>query len=456
MITITRKGLYLSADNTSIPSQGSSDVKVLFNNDTESYQDYLIEPRVGYYVNGCPKSVVCEYSIDTKMINIPKEAFNQNGVLVIAIALIDNNDSNHIEVTKPISFEVSKAPNEAIVLPNDDTWQTAVDNLVKQLFNKDYAPQFSEALNEINEAVNTANTASQNATDALDKSNETNQLINDKIEDGSFIPDISMTAVSGDTTSIERTGTKEAPVFNLTVEKGKDGEGIPIASIFEYAGLIAPSGYLLCQGQAVSRTTYADLFKIIGSTYGSGDDSTTFNLPNLKGRVPAGLDSSDNDFKTLGKTGGEKTHQLVEDEIPIHNHSASTTVNSAGAHTHGASTSNNGSHSHSISGKANSAGNHGHSTYYLSDLTNNKGDSRRRGVASANNGNSSDNVVPAGAHTHTLSGSTDSTGGHTHTTTINSGGAHTHSATTSVGNSGGGQAHNNLQPYIVLNYIIKY
>ena len=225
MITITRKGLYLSADNTSIPSQGSSDVKVLFNNDTESYQDYLIEPRVGYYVNGCPKSVVCEYSIDTKMINIPKEAFNQNGVLVIAIALIDNNDSNHIEVTKPISFEVSKAPNEAIVLSDDDTWQTAVDNLVQQLFNKDYAPQFNDALNEINEAVNTANTASQNATDAIDKSNETNQLINGKIEDGSFIPDISMTAVSGDTTSIERTGTKEAPVFNLTIEKGKDGKG---------------------------------------------------------------------------------------------------------------------------------------------------------------------------------------------------------------------------------------
>ena len=225
MITITRKGLYLSADNTSIPSQGSSDVKVLFNNDTESYQDYLIEPRVGYYVNGCPKSVVCEYSIDTKMINIPKEAFNQNGVLVIAIALIDNNDSNHIEVTKPISFEVSKAPNEAVVLPDDDTWQTAVDNLVQQLFNKDYAPQFNDALNEINEAVNTANTASQNATDAIDKSNETNQLINGKIEDGSFIPDISMTAVSGDTTSIERTGTKEAPVFNLTIEKGKDGKG---------------------------------------------------------------------------------------------------------------------------------------------------------------------------------------------------------------------------------------
>lgn len=184
MVTITRKGLYLSVDDTTIPSQGSSDVEVLFNNDTESYQDYLIEPRVGYYINGCPKSVVCKYTIDKKMIIIPKEAFNQNGVLVIAIALINNNDSNHIEVTKPISFEVSKAPNEAIVLPNDDTWQTAVDNLVEQLFNKDYAPQFNEALDEIKEAVKTANTASQNANEALDTSNQTNELINNKLESG--------------------------------------------------------------------------------------------------------------------------------------------------------------------------------------------------------------------------------------------------------------------------------
>lgn len=234
MITITRKELYLSVDNTTIPSQGSSDVKVLFNNDTESYKDYLIEPRVGYYANGCPKSVVCEYSIDKKMIIIPKEAFNQNGVLVIAIALIDNNDSNHIEVTKPISFEVSKAPNEAIVLPNDDTWQTAVDNLVEQLFNKDYAPQFNEIEKKLNGLVTKANDLQKEAekqqklsNDLLNDVTETVDNVNSKLENGEFIPQFTMGTVetlpAGQPAKAEITGTRKQPILNLDIPQGATG-----------------------------------------------------------------------------------------------------------------------------------------------------------------------------------------------------------------------------------------
>lgn len=225
MLTITRKDLLLTIDSGIIPSMGSSDVPLKFVNDTETYVDFLIEPRVGYYINGCPKSGVCEYDTSSNIIKIPAEAFKNKGILVIAIALVDNGDSNHIEVTKELTLEVTPAPNGTVILPATDTWQTAVNNLVEQLYNQDYKPLYDQALEDINEAVQTANTASQNATDALDEANETNQLINGKIEDGSFIPDISMTAVSGDTTSIERTGTKEAPVFNLTIEKGQDGEG---------------------------------------------------------------------------------------------------------------------------------------------------------------------------------------------------------------------------------------
>lgn len=58
--------------------------------------------------------------------------------------------------------------------------------------------------------------------------------------------------------------------------------------IFPYAGSSAPTGFLLCDGSAVSRATYADLFALISTTYGSGDGSTTFNVPNLKGRFPLG------------------------------------------------------------------------------------------------------------------------------------------------------------------------
>ena len=80
----------------------------------------------------------------------------------------------------------------------------------------------------------------------------------------------------------------------------------PVGCINLYAGSTAPTGWLICDGSAVSRTTYANLFSVIGTTYGTGNGSTTFNLPNLKGKVPVGLNSSDTDFNSVGKTGGGK------------------------------------------------------------------------------------------------------------------------------------------------------
>ena len=113
------------------------------------------------------------------------------------------------------------------------------------------------------------------------------------------------------------------PAINATnlnnIENGIATANIT-GSITMYAGATAPNGWLICDGSAVSRTDYADLFSIIGTTYGTGDGSTTFNIPNLKGRVPVGLDTSDTSFDTLGETGGEKTHTLTIDEMPSHNH----------------------------------------------------------------------------------------------------------------------------------------
>ena len=160
---IKRKSLTLIASSVEVPSQGSSDVPVKFMNDEETYVGFLIEPRVGYYINGCPKSTVCEYDTSNNTFKIPAEAFKQRGVLVIAIALIDNEDSNHIEVTKELALEVTPAPNGTVILPATDTWQTAVKNLVEQLYNQDYKPLYDQALEDIKEAVQTANTASSNA-----------------------------------------------------------------------------------------------------------------------------------------------------------------------------------------------------------------------------------------------------------------------------------------------------
>lgn len=79
-----------------------------------------------------------------------------------------------------------------------------------------------------------------------------------------------------------------------------------------------PTGWLLCDGSAVSRTTYAALFAIISTTYGVGNGSTTFNLPDLQGRVAVGKNSGT--FSSLGGTGGEETHVLTIPETPAHTH----------------------------------------------------------------------------------------------------------------------------------------
>jgi microcystin-dependent protein len=111
------------------------------------------------------------------------------------------------------------------------------------------------------------------------------------------------------------------------------GGSAPVGSIMDYCGTTAPTGWLLCYGQAISRTTYASLFAALGTTYGAGDGSTTFNLPDLRGRVTAGQDdmggtsanrltgvSGGVDGDTLGGTGGAETHTLTTAQLAAHNH----------------------------------------------------------------------------------------------------------------------------------------
>ncbi len=88
-----------------------------------------------------------------------------------------------------------------------------------------------------------------------------------------------------------------------------------------YGGAAAPAKWLLCNGAAVSRTTYDNLFAIISTTFGAGDGSTTFNLPDMQGRIPVGAGSGAGlTARTLADTGGTETHQLTTSELPAHNH----------------------------------------------------------------------------------------------------------------------------------------
>lgn len=198
-------------------------------------------------------------------------------------------------------------------------------------------------------------------------------------------------------------------VSNLNADLLDDQEGSwysPPGMIAMYGGSSAPSGWLICNGDAVSRTTYANLFTAIGTTYGSGDGSTTFNVPNLSGRVPVGINASDTSFDALGETGGHK-------ETQSHSHDGAS-------HTHTGTTATEGAHTHTYS------------------------DYSQDGGAAVNFGTQ-----------YTVGGPVVTT------RTTSAGSAHSHTFTTaapaSVGTTGtyGNGNAGNLQPYIVLNYIIK-
>tara|TARA_Y100000589_G_scaffold322887_1_gene356577 strand:- start:198 stop:971 length:774 start_codon:yes stop_codon:yes gene_type:complete len=124
---------------------------------------------------------------------------------------------------------------------------------------------------------------------------------------------------------------------------------MPSGSIIVYAGSSAPTGWLFCDGSAISRSTYATLFGIISTSYGVGDGSSTFNLPDIRGRVVAGKEASASlltsavgglNGNTLGNTGGAQgiTLTSAQSGLPAHNHTltmnAHTHTFTANPHTH--------------------------------------------------------------------------------------------------------------------------
>jgi microcystin-dependent protein len=220
----------------------------------------------------------------------------------------------------------------------------------------------------------------------------------------------------GDRVSILQQG----PVM-LVVGRLDGGFGtVPVGAVTPYAASSAPAGWLACDGSAVSRTTYSRLFAVIGTTYGAGNGTTTFNLPNMVDRMAVGSGST----YTLASTGGSASTTLASGNLPSHSHSFSDTSDSQGSHSHslsGSTTSD--SHSHSVGNQSS-----------RSDIL------AGGGTTTASTGGGS---TGSDAHSHTLSGTAASAGGHTHTV----------SGTT--GATGSSSAFSTISPYLALRYIIR-
>ena len=125
---------------------------------------------------------------------------------------------------------------------------------------------------------------------------------------------------------------KEAPGSEKLNEQIRDNlsylkASLPAGVMMDYGGATAPAQWLICDGSASSRITYADLFTAIGTAYGVGNGSTTFNIPDRRGRVSVGRDASDSSFNSMGETGGAKTVSIAHVHSgPSHRHYVSGTT----------------------------------------------------------------------------------------------------------------------------------
>lgn len=195
------------------------------------------------------------------------------------------------------------------------------------------------------------------------------------------------------------------------------GGNPPTGAVQMYLGTTAPTGYLMLDGSAVSRSTYSRLFALCGTTFGAGDGSTTFNLPDCRGRAIIGVGTGSGlTARALAATGGEETHVLATTEIPSHSHGGTTGSTTATGIT------NNATPSLPIAGTAGTANNPGSGGFTGAQYT---------------------NTVTAGATayngTATLHGHVLQIDPHTHT----------------IPAEGSGLGHNNMQPFLALNFIVK-
>ena len=242
----------------------------------------------------------------------------------------------------------------------------------------------------------------------------------------------------------------------MILKNGKRLDGctdtLPVGTVQPFLGLTPPLGYLVCQGQLISKVEYPELYKLCGSTFGT-ETSTHFYLPDLRGKTIAGYDSNDSTMNTIGKLLGQKTHT----------HTSAAHTHSVAGHTHTSA-----AHSHSSAAHSHSTGNHtltiaeipahqhmvqtfpyqgSDGSYYCISPTPgyqvDPGTHWRGGFADYTGG--------SGAHNHGNTGST--TPGNTGSTTPGATGSTSLTTNSTTPNATG--SNTNFQPTVIMNWIVK-
>jgi len=218
------------------------------------------------------------------------------------------------------------------------------------------------------------------------------------------------------------------------LDKSKDG--VPTAAIFAFPATVIPSGYLECDGSAVSRATYADLFAIIGTSYGAGDGSTTFNLPDYRGEFLRGFDNGANNDPDVasrtdrgdGTTGNNVgTKQTFSNASHLHQVDPPSTVSTAtGTHIHSipgtsVTTYSSGNHTHggTVSGTTNSTGSSVQVPYREVDVEDPNAFDADVTIRELRFGTGY-TTISGGTHSHTINATMNiyNSGNHTHTVNI--------------------------------------